>query len=171
MINLGIFDVFLDVPSATLWLKPSVFSKWHFPKKKTNGRLRTYFLEYPHWNFLDFLFYPRKFQKKQSFTLETPQNFVTSLGTFKPWNQDPWKFHPGNSTLNSPFCFCFFWNSPMTGVQVVYILGNFCWYRTCSSQVLNFQMLFYQQKLSFQAAFGWFFWPELSGMLSILFDQ
>ena len=54
-----------------------------------------------------------------------------------------------NSTLNSPKCLFFFWNSSMAGVKVVYLLGNFCWHWICSSQVLNFQMLFYQQKLSF----------------------
>ena len=76
----------------------------------------------------------------------------TPLKTFKASNQAPWKFHmifsflitPENSMLFliNPWkfhpqlhilVFFSFWNSPMTGVEVVDIPGNFCWYWICSS--------------------------------------
>ena len=60
------------------------------------------------------------------------------------------------------------------GVKVVHhyhhIAGKFYWYQICGFRVLNFQMLLYQQKWSFKAAFGWFFWPGLPKILSILFE-
>ena len=45
------------------------------------------------WNFVLFYCNLWKFQTKQSFTLETPQNCVMPLGNFKAKNKDPWKFH------------------------------------------------------------------------------
>ena len=59
-------DVFLDVPSATLRLTPSVFSKWPFPEKNPIGGLRTYFLENPHWNFQVFYFIPGNSRKNKA---------------------------------------------------------------------------------------------------------
>ena len=82
---------FLDVPSGVLRLIPSVFSKWPFPQKnpkkqkqkqKQMGDWGHTFLKTP-LDFLGFLFCPWKFQKKQSFTPETPQHCVTPLRTFK----------------------------------------------------------------------------------------
>ena len=87
------FDVFLDAPSVTLRLTPSVLSKWSFPEKKNKWGIEDILSWKLPLEFLGFLFYPRKLQKNQSFTPETPQNCVTLLGIFKAWNQDPWKLH------------------------------------------------------------------------------
>ena len=57
----------------------------------------------------------------------------------------------------------------MTGVKAIYILGNFCWYRICSFQVLIFKC-FYSSR-NFLSWFWVVFWPEPPKILSILFDQ
>ena len=156
---------FLNVPSATLRLTPSVFSKCPFPEKKQIGDF-DYILSWKSpLEFLGFLFYLWKIQKNKAVPqklhkiLLHPSELLrpktktagSSIWCFSflitPENSILFLLIPVNSTLNSSPCF--FWNSPMTGVKVVYILFKFCWYRVCSSQVLNFQMLFYQQKLLF----------------------
>ena len=138
-------------------------------QKKTKWGIEDILSWKPPLEFLGFLFYPWKFQKKQSFTPETPQNCVTPLGTFKVQNQVPWKFHmtffflvtPENCKLFliNPWKFhhqlppppCSFFSGIAHGQVLRWstYLGIFCWYRICSSQVLDFQMLFYQEKLSF----------------------
>ena len=65
-----------------------------YSRKKTNGWLRTYFLEPPPVEFFIYLLYPWKFQIYQSFT---PGNCAKlryiSLGNCKTKNRDPCKFH------------------------------------------------------------------------------
>ena len=125
-----------------------------FSRKKTKWGIENILSWKPTLEFLGFPFYSRKFQKKRSFTPETPQNCVTrvhhsellrpktktpgnSIWFFLSWpplkipcffSINPRKLKP---QLSPPLSF--FRNSSRTDVKVVYILGNFCWYWTCSS--------------------------------------
>ena len=92
----------------------------------------------PHFNWHPQFSVDDLFQKKTKWRIEDilswklPLEFLT-FNFLTPWN----------STLkSSPLFAFFFWNSPITGVKVVCILGSFCWYQICSSQVLNFQKYF-----------------------------
>ena len=163
------------------WMYPELYFGWHSQfsvnslfQKKNKWEIEYIFSWKLPLEFLGFLFYSRKFRKNKASPqklhkialhplellrpkIKTPGNSIWFFFLITPENSilfliNPWKFHP-----HLPLCLIFFWNSTTAGVKVVYVLGNFCWYRICRSQVLNFQRLFYQQKLSFQAALGCFF--------------
>ena len=60
----------------------SVFHhNWAIPEKKIS------------LGFLGFYFTPGNSRQNKASTLETPQNCVTPLGSFRAYKQEPWKSH------------------------------------------------------------------------------
>ena len=64
-----------------------------YSRKNSNRGGWGYTFLKPPLEFFIFLFYPWKFQTKQSSTLDISQNCVRSTGNSKVKNKDPWKFH------------------------------------------------------------------------------
>ena len=103
---------------------------WMFPPPHFNW--------HPQFSVKDLFQKKTKWRIKDILSWKLPLEFLI-FNFLTPWN---------STRKSSPLFFFFFWNSPMTGVKVVYILGSFCWYQICSSQVLHFQKYFYTIFLS-----------------------